>query len=319
MRITAGCITDNPGLSRWSCLVAMVFLLSAAILSAYGCAGQNPTTETQITLNVHSVSKANDGQLFYMVVRDINQKQFLTDTYQSVAGMVFADPQDSSVLSAQAIFPGHDQTLTVSQPAKNQLAVYFLFTNPGDHWKKMVSQPLGADYEIKIDKDQVKIDVKKTRWLPSGRRGRRRHAGRCGQILELSIRRDGAALLRSFERDAGRTLRTRQRRRLSLSSAGRLYRFGLAPGPCVRGARRPHAGDPAGHSSGLPAQWRHLRACPIGRTGRASPTAGGATPVGRRESFFKSITRAKCSTTPSMISCSSRRRCRSSLLCSTFA
>ncbi len=167
MRATAECRTDNPGLSRWLGRASMVFLLAAVILGACGCGGQKSAPETQITLNVHSVSKANDGQLFYMVVRDINQKQFLTDTYQAVAGMVFADPQDSSVLSAQAIFPGRDHTLTVTQPAKNLLAVYFLFTNPGGHWKKMVSQPLGTAYEINIDKDQVKIDVKKSffSWL----------------------------------------------------------------------------------------------------------------------------------------------------------
>lgn len=161
MRATSGCGTDKLGLSQWPVRYAVGLMLASVILCACGCAGQKSASEARITLNVHSVPKANDGQLFYMVVRDVNQKQFLTDTYQSVAGMVFADPKDPSILSAQAIFPGQDQTLKVAQPAKNLLAVYFLFTDPGDHWKKMVSQPLDTNYEINIDTDRVKIDVKK--------------------------------------------------------------------------------------------------------------------------------------------------------------
>lgn len=110
-------------------------------------------------LNIHSDPASNKGQVFYLVTRSVTDRQFLSDTYQSVASLVFAEPPDPSVLAHHAIVPGNRQALKVPQPMQNAVAFYFLFTEPGDNWKKMVSQPLASSYDIKVTpEDDVLID-----------------------------------------------------------------------------------------------------------------------------------------------------------------
>lgn len=142
---------------RFSCC----FLLFSAVLSsAIGCGPKRPPPPPQMTISLHSTIQTNGGQLFYLLMRTVNEKQFLADTYQGVADLVFADPPDSSVLGTQVIFPGLDQTFKVVQPVQNSVGFYFLFTNPGDQWKRLVSQPLANAYVIDIDGDRVDISVK---------------------------------------------------------------------------------------------------------------------------------------------------------------
>jgi hypothetical protein len=131
--------------------------LAAGLLNAVGCGAKRPP---QMTLNVKSTINTNDGQLFYLVIRTINEKQFLSDTYQAVAGMVFADPVDPSILGTQVIFPGLEQTFKIAQPVQNSVGFYFLFTAPGDQWKRMVSQPLAGYYNINIENERVDVSVR---------------------------------------------------------------------------------------------------------------------------------------------------------------
>lgn len=137
-------------------------LLTAVLLNVVGCGGRKPIPPPQMTITVETNSKINGGQVFYFVMRSINEKQFLTDTYQAVAGIVFADPPDSSVLASQAIFPGLRQTFKVPQPTQNSVGFYFMFTDPADEWKKIISQPLATGYTIHIDKDQVEVLAQKS-------------------------------------------------------------------------------------------------------------------------------------------------------------
>jgi hypothetical protein len=130
-------------------------LLGALILmSLTGCASKKPVPPPQMTLNVQSDPAANQGQVFYLLTRSVTDRQFLSDTYQSVASLVFADPPDPAVLGAHAIVPGRKQEIKIVQPTQNALAFYFLFTEPGDHWKKMVSQPVASAYNIGISQGE---------------------------------------------------------------------------------------------------------------------------------------------------------------------
>lgn len=134
------------------------------LLSTVGCGSRRPPPPPQMKLFLHSDPAINNGQLFYMVVRAINDKQFLTESYQTVAGMVFSDPADKTVLGVHVILPGNKQEFSVEQPEQNSVAFYFLFTDPGDQWKKLVSQPLASSYDVKIEKTGVTVAPKKSLW-----------------------------------------------------------------------------------------------------------------------------------------------------------
>lgn len=139
-------------------------LLTTILLHAAGCGGRKPIPPPQMSITVQTDAKINGGQVFYFVMRSVNEKQFLTDTYQTVAGSVFADSPDGGVLSSQVIFPGMRQTFMVPQPAQNSVAFYFMFTNPGEEWKKIVSQPLANGYTIHIEEDRVDVLPQKSFW-----------------------------------------------------------------------------------------------------------------------------------------------------------
>jgi hypothetical protein len=94
--------------------------------------------------------QANNGGLFYFVVRSANEKQFMLESYQEVAGKTFADPPDPNTLGVFSIVPGTQQECLVNPPAQGGLALYFLFSQPGSQWKKLLSWPLGLKYDINL-------------------------------------------------------------------------------------------------------------------------------------------------------------------------
>ncbi len=110
-----------------------------------------------MTLEIKPKATANNGQIFYMVVRSTNEKQYLTETYANIAAIVFADPPDANVLGAFPIFPGKNEKIKVVQPRQNPVAFYFLFTDPSDDWRYLMAQPLASTYEITIERNSVTI------------------------------------------------------------------------------------------------------------------------------------------------------------------
>jgi len=144
-------------------LLIGAFLAIAAVVSFSGCASRRPPPP-QMKLYVQSDTATNDGQLFYLMVRAVSDKQFLTESYETVASIVFADPPDKTVVGTHVILPGNRQELHVTQPEESPVAFYFLFTHPGDQWKKIMDQPLAKAYNIKIHKNDVSISKRRSLW-----------------------------------------------------------------------------------------------------------------------------------------------------------
>ena len=126
-----------------------------------GCGGSRTApVPIPMDLYVEVNNSANDGEVFYMVVRTITDKQFMIDSYQDVAGLAFADPPDPSVLGTFALFPGKNQKFRVAKPLRDSLGLYFLFTKPSDQWKNIEDQPLAKGYRVFLGKDYVSINQK---------------------------------------------------------------------------------------------------------------------------------------------------------------
>ena len=123
-----------------------LFLLIAFLA---GCGSKN------ITINISSTPETNERRLFYVVVRSVEEKAFLVEGYQTIASKTLQAPPDKSVLASEPIYPGQDREIIVKKPENKAIAVYFLFTNPGDKWKLLVPKPLPSDYEIGLDGNQI--------------------------------------------------------------------------------------------------------------------------------------------------------------------
>ncbi len=137
--------------SSWKMLV----LVTVALLSACSSA---PTPPPSLVFNIKPDIQANNGGLFYFVVRKANEKQFMQETYADVASKAFVDPVDPESLGIFSIVPGTKQVCEVSQPAQGSVALYFLLTQPSSQWKKLIAMPFQESYDINLKPNsQVEI------------------------------------------------------------------------------------------------------------------------------------------------------------------
>jgi len=113
--------------------------------------GSDP--ETTIAIEVDE--KTNNGTPFYAVVRTVEEGSFLTESYQNVADAVFPQPQDPNMLLKQVIYPGKKDQLNIKNPPGKVLGLYFLFTEPGDHWKVMIRQPYPRRYSVALVNTEI--------------------------------------------------------------------------------------------------------------------------------------------------------------------
>lgn len=146
----------QQGRKRHRILHFKSFLLGTMLISVLlaGC-GNKHIPPPQIVFTIESEREANDGQPFHCAIRSVNAKQFLTEGYDGVAAMLFANPPDSTVLATLVILPGEEQELKVNKPDQNDLGFYCFFTQPGDPWKVKLEQPLGEEYEISLGESKI--------------------------------------------------------------------------------------------------------------------------------------------------------------------
>lgn len=143
-------------LSPWKIITQLVVV---ALLTA--CAS-DPKPPPSLVFDVKANIQTNNGGLFYFVIRSANEKQFMLESYQAVAGKAFTDPPDPEVLGTFSIIPGTKQKCTVSQPTQGAVALYFLLTKPGSQWKKLLSMPFKEKYDIDLKaNNQIEIYEKK--------------------------------------------------------------------------------------------------------------------------------------------------------------
>jgi hypothetical protein len=141
-------------LSSWKVhvLIFLFFVLSACSTVP------TPLAPPDIIFNVSSDIQANNGGLFYFVVRRSNEKQFMSDVYQDIASKVFTDLKDTDNLGVFSIAPGFNQECLITQPSQGSVSLYFLLTQPNTQWKKLISMPFQEIYDVKIRSDN-QIDI----------------------------------------------------------------------------------------------------------------------------------------------------------------
>ncbi|NOQ35807.1 MAG: hypothetical protein GQ569_07915, partial [Methylococcaceae bacterium] len=112
--------------------------LAAILLVA---CSSDPVAPPPLEFNITAEHKANDNRLFYFVVRNTNEKQFMLESYQEIANKAFSKEPDPAMLGVFSVVPGVKQVYTIDPPTQGALALYFLFTQPGMQWKKLLTLP----------------------------------------------------------------------------------------------------------------------------------------------------------------------------------
>ncbi len=127
----------RPPLPLWLCTLLLPLLV--------GC------IPTYVRIAVEAAPDVNGKQPVYMLVRTLDRKVYLGESYGDVASKLIES--DPSVLRKELLFPGTSRSLYVKKP-KGALALYFLFTAPGGTWRLFVDAPLPL---------QVKAELKGSR------------------------------------------------------------------------------------------------------------------------------------------------------------
>jgi hypothetical protein len=123
------------------------FILPIFLANILSCAS-DPHAPIPVQLKVIADYRANGGKLFYAMVTSTNEQQFMIDGYSDIAAKAFAEPPDQNTLKVFLVQPGSEQEITFDQPAQGLVGLYFLFTDPGVEWKKLLNVPLGDGYEV---------------------------------------------------------------------------------------------------------------------------------------------------------------------------
>ncbi len=124
------------------------FLVAALLLGA--CA------PGRINLNVKSPPGTNLGRPMYMLVRQVDPKQYANEAYSEVAAKVGAP--DNTVLQTAVIYPGTIQRFNVPAPSEGSLAVSFLFTAPDGNWQLLLSPPAPSAVDVELTVSRILSD-----------------------------------------------------------------------------------------------------------------------------------------------------------------
>jgi len=123
----------------------------AALALLAGCASGH------INLSVKSQPGTNMDRPMRMLVRKVDPKQYLNESYPEVAAKVsFPDP--SVLMPPEIIYPGTVQSIDLTVPKDGPVAIYFLFTAPDGNWEFLLSPPLPASGEVELLANRIVKD-----------------------------------------------------------------------------------------------------------------------------------------------------------------
>jgi hypothetical protein len=119
--------------------------LAALVLGACG--------PSRINLSIKSPVGTNMGRPLYMLVRQVDPKQYANEAYSEVASRVGSP--DETVLQTSVIYPGTIQRFQVKAPAAGSVAVSFLFTAPDGNWQLLLSPPLSRSVDVELATSRI--------------------------------------------------------------------------------------------------------------------------------------------------------------------
>jgi hypothetical protein len=123
-----------------------------------------PVPPPLLTVYIQPDRSANNGRVFWMVVKEVDEDQFASDTYDKIEAAFLADERDPDVLGVCSVTPGQKRRITVSRPIYRSAGFYFLFTEPGDNWKVLLRHPIGTKHDLIIGKNKASVTKRMSSW-----------------------------------------------------------------------------------------------------------------------------------------------------------
>lgn len=141
---------------RTGCTIAV--MISALIAGLCGCASNS------MSIKIQSEFNANDNQPVAIVIRSVNYNNFLTESYQDIAEMVYADPPNPSVITSRIMLPGTKEKIEIEIPPKELVGIYCLFKEP-DIWRIMLRRPFDSYYSIVLEHNSIVLKKSGRAWF----------------------------------------------------------------------------------------------------------------------------------------------------------
>ncbi len=111
----------------------------------------------QLSISVKSPIGTNMGRPLYMLVRQVDSKQYANEAYSEVAARVGVP--DATVLQTSVIYPGTIQRFLVKTPKEGSVALSFLFTAPDGNWQVLLSPPLASAVDVELATSRILRDT----------------------------------------------------------------------------------------------------------------------------------------------------------------
>ena len=129
--------------------------LMAFLLLLAGCL--QTKNEDEVTFLIKTTKMTNQGTPLYVVIKETNMAQFLTQYYHQIAAQSFWKEDDATTLVKKVLVPGTTNKITLASPGKDKsLGVYFLFTKPGESWKYILNKPKSEKVKILLGETEYK-------------------------------------------------------------------------------------------------------------------------------------------------------------------
>ena len=125
-----------------------MWVAQAALLSACG--------PSLVNLSIKAPTGTNMNRPMYMLVRQVDPKQYANEAYAEVAAKIGAP--DPTVLQTAVIYPGTIQRFKVKPPKEGVLAVSFLFTAPDGNWQMLVSPQQTTSVDVELTTSRILHD-----------------------------------------------------------------------------------------------------------------------------------------------------------------
>ena len=123
-----------------------------------------------LQLTVTSDGDVNQQRTLYMLIRTVDAKQYLTESYATVAAQVVTP--DASVLASKVLLSPPPSPLKIPITDAKPLAIYFLFTTPAGDWKTLQEPPFPKHLMITLGPGRItKIERRGTLKLPAAAGG----------------------------------------------------------------------------------------------------------------------------------------------------
>ncbi|MHC1724564.1 MAG: hypothetical protein AB9866_00825 [Syntrophobacteraceae bacterium] len=146
---------------RWKVVVVVILALCTA-----ACGPKKPSLFPLIMIvDIRPSPSANKGEIFWMVIKEVDENQFSHDSYEAIESIVQADDWGPDVLAVCPVIPGQNKRITINKPTYRPAGFYFTFTEPQEYWKVLLRQPLkSSKYRLHIEQYKAYLEPFGSTW-----------------------------------------------------------------------------------------------------------------------------------------------------------